>query len=157
VKKPVAGISLEQVGALLSSLERDTITPSQVRTILVLGPNARAMEPKRRGEQRLFSAEDVAIARLVLRLRKEGVTPVVSRVIVATLREELVRVWRHGDAMALAVIGMRGLIVPSSTPRLGPVAAFVPLPSVWARVEAALASSHHAGPADRRSTSLELR
>jgi hypothetical protein len=137
---PAEGVKLLQAAAILSRLERREITASQVRTILVLGPDARAMQPLRRGEARVFTAEDLAVVRVVLRLRACGVSPVVSRVIVANRRDELIRAWHDGLPQALGVIGMRALLLWRGK-ELDGMIAWVDLPDVWRAIPAAIAAA----------------
>jgi len=118
-------------------LERRRISPSQVRSILVLDTTARAMQPRRSGDTRLYSAVDLAIVRLAVRLRAEGVSPTVARVIVATLRESIVEIWAHARPMALAVIGMRGLLLWRGK-QPAAAAACVDLLDVWRGVTHAI-------------------
>lgn len=123
--------------------------------MLVLGANARAVDPQPLGRARLFTSIDLAVARLMLRLRDEGVSPVVSRVILATLRESLVEHLAHGDPMALAVHGMRGWLVYGKT-RPKDVVAWVLLSDVTRGIEPAIVAASRttekaSAPAARRS------
>lgn len=124
------GVTLTRAAEILTTLERREITPSQVRTILVLGPNARALEPLPLGTPRMFTREDVAIVRLVLRLRAAGVSPIVSRIIAAHWRDSLIETWHDRRPTALAVIGMRGLLLRRGKEPKGAIAR-VDLQDVW--------------------------
>jgi hypothetical protein len=157
VENPVhLGVTLQQAALVLSRLERRDVTPSQVRTMLVLGADARAQKPNKRGDPRQFAAVDLALGRILLRLRHAGVSPVVSRVIVATLREStdpsmpsLVDHLRRGDRMALAVHGMRGWLVYDKQ-RPAAAVAWVPLCEVMQGLESTMrAVVREAGPSLR--------
>jgi hypothetical protein len=140
-------VSMVQAAAILARLERRDVSPSSVRTALVLGPTSRAMQPGQRGKSRLFTAVDLACFRLMLRLRDEGISPVVSRVIVSTLREGLALHWQHNDPMALAVVGMQGLITYASENRPPYAVAWVDLRTVWRGLEHAIAAATPERPA----------
>jgi DNA-binding transcriptional MerR regulator len=110
----------------------------------LLDTRGRAINPRRHGETRCYSATDLAIVRLVLRLRAAGVSPTVARVVVACLRDELSGSWKR--PVALAVTGLRGELLPmrEEQPK-GPVA-WVPLREAWDGVEAAIREARKAAP-----------
>lgn len=135
------GVTLARAAEILSALERRPITASQVRSILVLDSHARAMSPLPIGTARIFTVTDLAVARLVLRLRAQGVSPVVSRVVVANWRDHLIEIWRHRRPMALAVIGMRGLLLWRGKEPEG-AAAWVDLPAIWQGISRLMKTTH---------------
>jgi hypothetical protein len=130
-----AGVTLTEAARLLTQIERRpanvSITPSVVRSILVLGTDARAMEPRRPGDTRLFTPVDLAVVRLNLQLRAAGVSPTVARVNVANLRILLAKHWRHGDEMLLVIAGLCGVLVPPGTDSVRGEVARVPILKAW--------------------------
>jgi hypothetical protein len=55
------------------------------------------------GTTRLYTPIDVAFVRLALRLAREGVSTTVARVVMTYLRSDLIRAWKAGAPLALAV------------------------------------------------------
>lgn len=141
-------LSLVETADVLTRLTRQTITPSKVRTMLVLGPGARAMSPKRQGDRRTFTIDDVAMALVLLRLRAEGVSPVVSRVLVANWRDRLVAACHAGDPVAFGVAGMTGVLLWRGA-RPESVVSWVDLPDVWRAAQRFCPDVHET---DRRSS-----
>jgi hypothetical protein len=139
---PVRGVKLADAARVLSRLERKRVTPSQVRTMLVLGSDACALHPQRQGATRPFTADDLSIARVLMQLRKAGVSAVVARIIVEHCREGLIDAWRKQLPMALAVIGRRGLLLWRGQEPAGAVA-WIDLVDVRRGVDAALAKETH--------------
>jgi hypothetical protein len=148
------GVTLNEAGELLTRLERDRdarrpkeerllpalglrqISPSLVRSVLVLGPNARAMDKRRQGDPRLYTPVDLALFRLNLRLRAAGVSPTVARVNVANLAILLAKHWQHDDEMALVIVGLCGVLVPVETPRIKAELARVSILDAWGGLSA---------------------
>src|SRR6476469_2992650 len=123
------GLTLQESASLLSRLEKRAVSTNQVRAVLLLNTRGRALEPQPHGQTRLYTSDEVATVRLVLRLRAAGVSPTVARVVVACLRDELSRLWRR--PLALAVTGLRGEIVPFRVRRPPGTIAWVPVRDVW--------------------------
>jgi DNA-binding transcriptional MerR regulator len=140
------GVTVAEVAAILTKLLGTAITTAQVRSVLVLDTRGRTMSPRRHGQTRLYSAVDVALVRLVLRLRAEGVSPTVARVVVAHFRELLAQHWTHHDPMAFAVIGMRGLLLYAKQSRPDGAVAWMDLRDVWRGVERAVQAVRQKAP-----------
>ena len=139
MKEPTNGLTVSEVARVLARLEHRKVSIGQVRSVLVLDTHGRALAPRQHGQTRLYSSIDVALVRLVLRLRAEGVSPTIARVLVAGLRDTLAKHWTHNDPMAFAVIGLRGFVMYATAARPALAVAWVPLRSVWADVaEAAM-------------------
>lgn len=120
-----------EVAGLCARLTGQACTVRQVRYLLVdcrLGT-----EPERRhnGQTRLHGAMDVAMVRLALRLHAEGLSPWVARVVLTYLRNDVIRVWRAGAAVTLAVTGVQGSLQPSLKPKPAAAVACVPLREIW--------------------------
>src|SRR5262245_24735254 len=94
------GLTLEEAAQVLSTLEKRAVSADQIRTAVLLDTRRRIPLPRRHGETRLFTADDLAVVRLVLRLRAAGVSSTVARVVVACLREALGKSWRQPVALA---------------------------------------------------------
>jgi DNA-binding transcriptional MerR regulator len=134
LKRP-DGVTLREAAQLLSTLERRPVSPAQVRSILVLDTTGHALAPRQHGDVRLYSAVDVAFVRLTLRLRAEGVSPTVARTIVSCLGPMLAEHLTHNHPMALAVVGLRGLLLYAPAGRPDAVVAWVTLQDVWRGIE----------------------
>lgn len=135
--EPAPGVTLAQAASILSRRMRRVVTPSQVRAILVLDSQGKALAPRRKGDTRLFTAEEIAQALVVLRLRAAGVSAMVARLIVANRRDELINAWHQNLPMALGVVGMRGMLLWRGKEPEG-VIAWVDLPDVWRGLVAAV-------------------
>lgn len=144
-KVPADGVTLNEAARILSKLEHRRVTPAQIRAILVRGTTGRALEPRRIGQTRVYSAVDLAMVRLNLRLRAQGVSPLVARVIVANLSSEMIEHLIHGDPMALNIIGMRGIPAHPNSKELAGVA-WVDLRDVWRGVEREIEATRRAQP-----------
>jgi hypothetical protein len=139
-----AGLTLPEMATVISRLEQQEVSVGQVRSVLLLDTRGRAITPQRHGETRLYTADDVAVVRLVLRLRAAGVSPTVARVVAACLRPELGRSWRL--PRALAVAGLRGELLPLNAGRPTGTIAWVSLREVWAGIEAAIRTTRRTQP-----------
>ena len=131
-------LTVGEVAALCGRLTGEACTPRQVRYLLVgcsLGT-----EPERRpnGQTRLHGAIDVAMVRLALRLHAEGVSPWVARVVLTYLRNDVIRAWKAGSAVTLAVTGIQGSLQPSLKPKPAGAVACVPLREIWHGLETEL-------------------
>lgn len=127
-----------EVAVLCARLTGQPCSTRQVRYLLVgcsLGS-----EPDRRpnGQTRLHGGVDVAMVRLALRLRAEGVSPWATRVILTYLRNDIVRVWKTGSAVTLAVAGIQGSLQPSLKAKPARAIACVPLREIWHGLETEL-------------------
>lgn len=123
-------LTLTEMATALSRVCRDDVSVSKVRTMMVLGPGARALSPRRRGDRRLFTRDDLALAALLLRLRREGVSPVVSRVLVANWRDRLIEAWHQALPAAFGVIGMTGMLLWRGQ-RPDHLVAWIDLAEIW--------------------------
>jgi DNA-binding transcriptional MerR regulator len=146
MKKPSlrAALTLAEAALLLSRLEKQIVSLDQVRAVLLLDTRRRVVSPLRHGETRLYTSDDVAAVRLVLRLRASGVSPTVARVVVACFRDELSQSWRQ--SLALAVSGLRGELLPIHAERPKGTVAWVPLREIWAGIEEAIRGVRKAQP-----------
>lgn len=138
MRKPSPGVTVAEAAAILAELEGRPVSVAQVRSVLVLDTRGRALAPRVHGQTRVYTAVDLALVRLTFRLRGAGVSPTVARVMVANARDVLAGHWQHDDPMALAVVGLRGLVVYAASRRPDGAVAWVPLRDVWRGIEAAM-------------------
>ena len=129
-------VTAGEVAALCARLTGEACTPRQVRYLLVgcrLGT-----EPERRpnGQTRLHGAVDVAMVRLALSLHAEGLSPWGTRVVLTYLRNDIIRAWKAGSSVTLAVTGVQGALQPSLKPRPARALASVPLREIWHGLDA---------------------
>src|SRR5262249_22577068 len=114
-----------------SRLENRPCSPRQVRYWLVTGRLGNDVQPRSRGQTRLYTALDVAFVRLALRLSRGGVSMTVARVVLTCLHTDLVRAWKAGARLALAIRGVQGSLEPSLKSRPAWATAWVPLREIW--------------------------
>ena len=118
VEKSLSFVSVTEACDLLQRLEARTlarlgwtITPRQLRYLDTCG----VLQPGRVDGARLYTAADVALLRLFLRLVAAGATESRVRSALVYLGAELRReVERPASDRALLLMGARGLIVPAS-------------------------------------------
>jgi hypothetical protein len=78
------------------------------------------------------------MVRLALRLHAEGVSAWVARVVLTYLRNDIVRAWKAGASLTLAVSGIQGSLQPSLKARPAGAVASVPLRDIWRGLDAEL-------------------
>lgn len=78
------------------------------------------------------------MVRLALRLHAEGVSPWVARVVLTYLRSDIIRAWRTGSAVTLAVTGLQGSLQPSLKAKPAGAVACVSLREIWHGLETEL-------------------
>jgi hypothetical protein len=131
-------LTVGEVAALCARLTGEACTPRQVRYLLVGCRLGTEPERRRNGQTRLHGAVDVALVRLALRLHAEGVSPWVARVVLTYLRNDVIRAWRAGSAVTLAVTGIQGSLDPSLKPKPAGAVACVSLREMWHGLETEL-------------------
>ncbi|MEO8677520.1 MAG: hypothetical protein ABI665_00645 [Vicinamibacterales bacterium] len=145
----VAGLKLLTAVEAAKAVTRLTgrkCSPRRVRHLLVDGGVGTELQPRQRGQTRLFGALDLAFLRLSLELERQGVSSWVSRVVLTYLRNELVLAWRAGSPVGLAVSGLRGTIQPALKPRPPRTVAWVPLREIWRGLDAEIGEVRTAQP-----------
>jgi hypothetical protein len=130
--------TLREVARAAAHLSSRACSARRVRYLLIDGRLGTEIGRRAHGQTRLFGSVDVALVHLALRLHREGISPQVARVVLTYLRDDIVRAWKSGAAVGLAVRGVRGSIEPALRARPQHVTAFVPLREVWREAEAEL-------------------
>jgi DNA-binding transcriptional MerR regulator len=128
-------LTLAEVAALCGRLEGRRCSTRQVRYLLVAGGLGSEARRRAHGQTRVYHAIDVAFVRLALRLQREGVSPMVARVTLTYLRNDLIRAWKASAAVALAITGVHGSLQPVLKARPAGAAAYVPLLEIWRGLE----------------------
>ena len=106
----MAGLKLltaDEVATAVTKLTGRKCSTRRVRHLLVNGGVGTELQPRQRGQTRLYGVLDLAFLRLSLELERQGVSSWVSRVVLTYLRNELVLAWRAGSPVGLAVSGLR--------------------------------------------------
>jgi hypothetical protein len=147
--KPLATfLTAPDVAAAVVRLEREPCTARRVRHLLsgvVISDRA----PRRGRRTRGFSAVDVALMRLAVRLEAQGVSAWVVRVVLAYCGDEIRAAWRRRTAVALVVRGVTGTIEGVTPEADAPAAmARVPLRSVLRGIGPAMRRTRRARPSD---------
>jgi hypothetical protein len=127
-----------EVASVCARLTGRRCSPRQVRYLLVGGGLGTDARRRAHGQTRLYGILDVAFVRLALRLQAEGVSPMVARVTLTYLRNDLVRAWKAGAAVALAVTGVHGFLQPVLKVRPSGSVAYVPLLDIWRGLDSEL-------------------
>jgi hypothetical protein len=127
-----------EVAALCARLEGRACTPRQVHYLLVSGRLGTESQRRPHGQTRVYGVLDVAFVRLALRLQAEGVSPMVARVALTYLRNDLIRAWKAGAGLALAITGVHGSIQPVLKTRPAGAVAYIPLLEIWRGLETEL-------------------
>ena len=120
-----------EVARLVTQLAGLPCSPRQVRYLLVSGRLGSEVQPRTRGQTRLYDVIDVALMRLALRMEREGVSPAVTRVVLTYLRNELVRAWKAAAPLALALRGVQGSLEPALRSRPAWAVLWIPLREIW--------------------------
>jgi len=124
-------LTIAEVAALAGRLEGRECSPRQVRYLLVTGRLGNDVQSRTRGQTRLYTVLDTAVVRLALRLSREGVSAAVARVVLTYLRSDIIRGWKAGAPLALAIQGVQGSLEPSLKARPTWATAWVPLREIW--------------------------
>ena len=124
-------LTVAEVAALASRLESRPCSPRQVRYWLVSGRLGNDVQPRTRGQTRLYTVLDVALVRLALRLSREGMSTTVARVVLTYLRNDVIRAWKAAAPLALAIRGVQGSLEPALKARPAWAEAWVPLRDIW--------------------------
>ena len=128
-------LTVAEVAALAARLENRPCSPRQVRYWLVNGRLGNDVQPRTQGQTRLYTPIDVAFVRLALRLAREGVSTTVARVVMTYLRSDLIRAWKAGAPLALAVRDLHGSLEPALKTKPSWAIAWVPLREIWSGLE----------------------
>jgi len=128
-------LTLNEVADLVGRLSGRPCSPRQVRYLLIQGGLASDASPHARGATRLFGPIDVAVMRLAVAMRDEGVSPNVVRLALTYRRAEVVRAWKAAANLALGVRGVEASLESASQPRPSRVTAWVPLRPIWRNLE----------------------
>jgi hypothetical protein len=128
-------LTAREASVLVSKLTGRRCSPRRLGYLLLGGGIGTDVEPRRRGQTRLYGAIDLALVRLGLLLEEEGISPWVARVVLTYLRNDLVMAWRAASPLALAVTGVRGTLEPALKTRPAWATAWVPLREVWRDLE----------------------
>lgn len=118
----------------------------RVRHLLVQGGLGTELQPRQRGQTRLFGTLDLAILRLSVELERQGVSSWVTRVVLTYLRNELVLALKSAAPVALAISGLRGSLHPAFKAKPSGVVAWVPLREVWRGLDDEIAEVRSACP-----------
>ena len=134
-------LTVSEAARIASHLSGRPCSPRQVRHLLVGGGLGTDPGRRTRGQTRLYGWLDVAFVRLALQLEAEGVSPWVARVVLTYLRNDLIRAWKAGAAVALAINGLRGTIEPALRSRPVSATAWVPLREIYRGIDAEIQRS----------------
>ena len=129
-------LTVSEVARVAGHLSGRQCSPRQVRHLLVTGGLGTDARRRVNGQTRLYGVIDVAFVRLALRVKREGVSPWVTRVVLTYLRNDIIRAWKAGAALALAIDGLKGSLEPALTSRPASATVWVPLRETWRGVEA---------------------
>jgi hypothetical protein len=124
-------LSLNEVAQMVGRLEHRRCSTRRAHYLLVGGGLGTDTQRRRRGQTRLYGLLDVAFVRLAVRLEHEGVSPWVTRVVLTYLRNDLVKAWRAGALLSLAIRGVQGSLEPALKARPSWAVAWVPLRDIW--------------------------
>lgn len=115
-------LTAPEVARVVSRLEpRSRVTDFQVRhlaTVRCVLPSAH--EPTASGDSALYTAADVALIRLILRLMDEGARPWMARAAVAQHAEALRAALSSHRAAVFMATGPLGVLNPTDRPTSGP-------------------------------------
>lgn len=131
-------LTASEVASVCARLTSRPCSPRQVHYLLVGGGLGTDARRRRHGQTRVYGILDVAFVRLAFRLQAEGVSPMVARVTLTYLRNDLIRAWKAGAALALSIIGVHGALQPVLKTRPAAAVAYVPLLEIWRGLEAEL-------------------
>lgn len=120
-----------EVASLIGRLESRPCSVRQVRYLLLTGQLGSDLEPRTQGQTRLHGVFDVALVRLAVRMAKQGLSTAAIRVVLTYLRSDVIRSWKAGAPLALAVKGLKGSLEPALKGRPSWATGWVPLRDVW--------------------------
>src|SRR5579859_979896 len=137
-------VTATELATLVSDLGSVKCEPWHVRRYLLdLKPPANGAF----GRTRLYTADDLCLVRLAVRLEREGLSAWVVRAVLANHAGEIVRAWRSGTASVLAVHGVRGkLIAETDSTRVPTGTTVVPLQPIRRDVSTAIARIRRHNP-----------
>lgn len=129
-------LTVDEAARVLTRVADQACSTRQIHYLLVAGGLGTDVQARKRGQTRLYGPFDLALMLLSLRLRQEGVSASVTRVVLTYLRDDVIRAWRAGSALAVAVNGLRGTLEPALKAPPKGTSAWVPLRAVWHGLEA---------------------
>jgi hypothetical protein len=124
-----------EVASLCARLSGRRCSIRQVHYLLVAGGLCSDSRRRQNGQTRVYGVLDVAFVRLALRLHAEGVSPIVARVTLTYLKNDLIRAWKASASLALTVNGVQGSLQPVMKARPTAAIAHIPLLDVWRGLE----------------------
>jgi hypothetical protein len=128
-------LTVAEVAALAGRLEGRTCSTRQVRYLLVIGRLGNDVQRRTQGQTRLYNVTDIAFVRLALRLSRQGISSAVARVVLTYLRSDLIRGWKAGAPLAVAIQGVQGSLEPALKVRPTWATAWVPLREIWSGLD----------------------
>jgi hypothetical protein len=128
-------LTAAEVASVCARLTGRRCSTRQVHYLLVTGRLGTDAGRRAHGQTRVYGVLDVAFVRLALRLQAEGVSPMVTRVTLTYLRNDLIRAWKAGASLALTITGVHGSLQPALKPRPAGAIACVPLLEIWRGLE----------------------
>jgi hypothetical protein len=131
-------LTTSEVASVCARLTGRRCSPRQVHYLLVGGGLGTDARRRAHGQTRLYGILDVAFVRLALRLQAEGISPMVARVALTYLRNDLVRAWKAGAGLAVAITGVHGSLQPALKAKPVAAVAYVPLLEIWRGLETEL-------------------
>ena len=129
-------ITLRELAALLGTVSGHPVSERQVRYLLIDGGVGGDTALRAHGRTRLYGPVDVALTRVAVALRAEGVSPQLTRIVLTYLRDDLVRAWKAAANLAVAVRGIQATLEPAVRTPPGRLTAWVPLRPIWQGLEA---------------------
>ena len=139
-------LTAAEAAKAVSRLTGRRCSARRVRHLLVQSGLGTELQPRQRGETRLFGVLDLAFLRLALELERQGISSWVTRVVLTYCRKEIVLAWRAGSSVALAVSGLKGSVEPALRARPGGTVAWVPLREIWRGLDAEIGEVRSAQP-----------
>jgi hypothetical protein len=124
-----------EVADLVSRLTGLSCSARQVRYLLVDGRLGTDTERRSNGQTRLYGVVDVALMRLARRITQEGGSPSVARIVLTYLRNDLVRAWKAGASVALAIRGVHGSLEPALKNQPAWATIWIPIRDIWHGLE----------------------
>ena len=124
-------LTANEVADLASRLTGRSCSPRQVRYLLITCRLGTDVNVRSRGQTRLFSVIDVALMRLALAIVCDGGSAPIARVVLTYLRNDIIRAWKAGAPVALAIRGVQGSLEPVLKARPSWAVTWVPLRDIW--------------------------
>jgi hypothetical protein len=135
-----------ELAELVSRLSGKSISPRRVRHLLVDAALGTELQMRQQGQTRLFGVLDLALVRLAVELEAQGISAWVARVVLTYLRDDLVRAFKAGGPVALAVRGLRATLEPALKAQPSGLTAWVPLRDIWKGLDGEVATLRAAKP-----------